>query len=344
MYQIYEVLMKADTNVGVYEIIFIVTISSHTQLGPFFVGLETVLCMNPDSTNNWRLMAALFSIPSILFVLCNIFFICESPEWLLLKGRKEEAKIALLRIRGLHQETIEFQEELSKMINYIELSISRNCQIDSLSIKETGWRSFLNRNAWGILTKIQKTIVLPEVWKPFVILNFYLLFQKICGLYVILVYTVDIIIRIRITVDPFFVTVIVGIVLVISNIIAACFSKRIGRRIISIVSGTGMSISLGALAIYLQFFEAAGITVVPLVCFLLYVGFGAFGFISIPLAMIPELYPSKYVNVLGQITNAISLLGGYVVLQLYSMMITHNRNATIYFYCVMAIIATVFLT
>ncbi|XP_011696151.1 PREDICTED: facilitated trehalose transporter Tret1-like [Wasmannia auropunctata] len=336
------------TSVGIYlaEISIpswreVITVTPNVALT---IGILVVYLLGYVIENNWRLMAAVFSIPSILFVLCNIFFICESPEWLLLKGQKEKAKIALLRIRGLHQETIEFQEEFSKMVNYIELSISQNCQIDSSSTKEFGWRSFLNRNVWGMLTKIRRMIVLPEVWKPFVILNLYLLFQKFCGLYVIIYYTVDIITRLKITIDPFLITVIVGTIQVIGNMIAACFSKRIGRRIISIVSGTGISISLGALAIYLQFFETTGITVVPLVCFLLYVGFGAFGFFSMPLAMIPELYPSKYVNVLGQITNAISLLSSFVIVQLYPTMVTHDRNATIYFYCVIAIIATVFLT
>ncbi|KAG5324109.1 TRET1 protein, partial [Acromyrmex heyeri] len=224
--------------------------------------------------NNWRLIAAFFIILSILFLLCNIFFIPESPEWLLLKGRKEDAKIALLCIRGLHQETTEFQEEFTKMINYIEsknkFEISQNYRIDFSSTKKTGQR-FFTWNVWSILKRIWRTILLPEVWKPFVILNLYLLFQKLCGLYVIIFYTVDLITRINITIDPFLITVIVGIIQLVGIVITACCSKRIGRRTISIVSGVGISISLGVLAVYLQFFENIGITTIPIVCILFYV-------------------------------------------------------------------------
>ncbi|KYN02514.1 Facilitated trehalose transporter Tret1, partial [Cyphomyrmex costatus] len=69
----------------------------------------------------------------------------------------------------------------------------------------------------------------------------------------------------------------------------------------------------------------------------------SFGFFSIPWSMIPKLYPTKYVNVLGQLTTFISLVGSYIVVQLYPIMITHDRDATIYFYCIMSVIATFFL-
>ncbi|XP_018353651.1 PREDICTED: facilitated trehalose transporter Tret1-like [Trachymyrmex septentrionalis] len=295
--------------------------------------------------NDWRLIAAFFSIPSILFVLCNIFFIRESPEWLLLKGRKEDARIALLCIRGLRQETTEFQEEFTKMTNYVEknkFEISQNCRTDFSSTKETG-QKFLTWNVWSILKRIWRTILLPEVWKPFVILNLYLLFQKLCGLYVIIFYTVDLITRLNITIDPFLIAVIVGVIQLVGIVITACCSKRIGRRTISIVSGVGISISLSILAVYLQFFENISITTIPIACILFYVGFGSFGFFSIPWSMIPEQYPTRYVNVLGQLTTFISLVGSYIVIQLYPVMVTHNRNATIYFYCIMSIIATIFL-
>ncbi|KYN32874.1 Facilitated trehalose transporter Tret1 [Trachymyrmex septentrionalis] len=238
------------------------------------VGVLLVYFLGFVAQNNWRLIAAFFVIPSITLVLCNIFFLRESPMWLLLKGRKEAAKIALLQIRGLFQETIEFQEEFTKMVNYNastnDLEMSENCQIDSSLTTETGKKSFLT-NTSNKLKNIKRIILLPEVWKPIVILNFFFFFQRFSGTYVIIYYCVDIISRLNITIDPFLITVIVGIIQVTLNIISACCSMRIGRRSISIVSGTGMSISLGVLAVYLQFFEYTGIVAVPLICILSYV-------------------------------------------------------------------------
>ncbi|KYQ59610.1 Facilitated trehalose transporter Tret1 [Trachymyrmex zeteki] len=309
-------------------------------------GVLLVYFLGFIAQNNWRLIAAFFTIPSITLVLCNIFFLRESPMWLLLKGRKEAAKIALLRIRGLLQETIEFQEEFTRMMNYNtltnDLKTSENCQIASSLTTEIGQKSFL-MNVSSKLKSIRRIILLPEVWKPTVILNFYFFFQRFSGTYVIIYYCVDIISRINITIDPFLITVIVGIIQVVFNIISACCSMRIGRRSISIVSGTGMSISLGVLAVYLQFFEDTGVAAIPLICILFYVALGAYGFFSMPWSMIPELYPTKYVNFLGPLTIIVALLYDYIVTQLYPIMITYNRNGTIYFYCIMSIIATIFL-
>ncbi|KYM94090.1 Facilitated trehalose transporter Tret1-2 like protein [Cyphomyrmex costatus] len=104
-----------------------------------------------------------------------------------------------------------------------------------------------------------------------------------------------------------------------------------------------MSISLGVLAVYLQFFEDTNVTIVPLVCILFYVTFAAYGFFSIPWSMIPELYPTKYVSFLGPLTVIVALFYDYIATQLYPIMVKHNRNGTIYFYCIMSIIATIFL-
>ncbi|KYM78872.1 Facilitated trehalose transporter Tret1 [Atta colombica] len=104
-----------------------------------------------------------------------------------------------------------------------------------------------------------------------------------------------------------------------------------------------MSLSLGVLVVYLQFFEDTGVVVVPLICILSYVALGAYGFFPLPWSMIPELYPTKYINFLGPLTIIVVLLYDYIATQLYPIMITHDRNGTIYFYCIISIIATIFL-
>ncbi|KAL6259862.1 hypothetical protein P5V15_009772 [Pogonomyrmex californicus] len=55
------------------------------------------------------------------------------------------------------------------------------------------------------------TMLLPEVWKPFVILILYFFFQQFSGLYVIVAYTVDTIVMVNIIVDPFLITVYIDI-------------------------------------------------------------------------------------------------------------------------------------
>ncbi|XVE66485.1 hypothetical protein DITRI_Ditri08aG0083300 [Diplodiscus trichospermus] len=49
---------------------------------------------------NWRLMLGVLSIPSLIYFALTVFFLPESPRWLVSKGRMSEAKKVLQRLRG----------------------------------------------------------------------------------------------------------------------------------------------------------------------------------------------------------------------------------------------------
>jgi len=63
----------------------------------------------------------------------------------------------------------------------------------------------------------------------------------------------------------------------------------------------------------------------------------------VPWSMIGELYSTKYINVLGSLTTTIANSYNCIIIQLYPVMITQNRNATFYFYCIISIIGTFFV-
>lgn len=52
-----------------------------------------------DTENNWRWMFTSGAVPSVLFFIC-VFFVPESPRWLLSQGQVEKAKAVLLKISG----------------------------------------------------------------------------------------------------------------------------------------------------------------------------------------------------------------------------------------------------
>ncbi|XP_060168742.1 monosaccharide-sensing protein 2-like [Lycium barbarum] len=68
-------------------------------LGMFF-SYCMVFGISLMSSPAWRLMLGVLSIPSILYFLLTIFYLPESPRWLVSKGRMLDAKQVLQRLRG----------------------------------------------------------------------------------------------------------------------------------------------------------------------------------------------------------------------------------------------------
>ncbi|XP_068639936.1 monosaccharide-sensing protein 2-like [Aristolochia californica] len=68
--------------------------------GGMFVSYCMVFGMSLIGNSSWRLMLGVLSIPSILYFLLMVFFLPESPRWLVSKGRMAEAKKVLQRLRG----------------------------------------------------------------------------------------------------------------------------------------------------------------------------------------------------------------------------------------------------
>ncbi|XP_022763798.1 monosaccharide-sensing protein 2-like isoform X1 [Durio zibethinus] len=65
-----------------------------------FLSYCMVFGMSLMTLPNWRLMLGVLSIPSLVYFALTVFFLPESPRWLVSKGRMNEAKKVLQRLRG----------------------------------------------------------------------------------------------------------------------------------------------------------------------------------------------------------------------------------------------------
>lgn len=68
--------------------------------GGMFLSYCLVFAMSLMVKPNWRVMLGVLSIPSLIYLTLTIFFLPESPRWLVSKGRMLDAKRVLQQLRG----------------------------------------------------------------------------------------------------------------------------------------------------------------------------------------------------------------------------------------------------
>ncbi|KAG6501817.1 hypothetical protein ZIOFF_041701 [Zingiber officinale] len=86
------------------------TLPQFSGSGGMFLSYCMVFVMSLMANPNWRVMLGVLFIPSFLYFLLTIFFLPESPRWLVSKGKMVEAKRVLQRLRG--------REDVSGTIKY----------------------------------------------------------------------------------------------------------------------------------------------------------------------------------------------------------------------------------
>jgi MFS family permease len=59
-----------------------------------------VFLMSLSPKPDWRIMLGVLAIPSLIYFALAVFYLPESPRWLVSKGRMAEAKRVLQRLRG----------------------------------------------------------------------------------------------------------------------------------------------------------------------------------------------------------------------------------------------------
>lgn len=68
-------------------------------------------------SGNWRWMLGVIAVPGVLFLM-GVFLLPDSPRWLMMRGRKEEAREVLRRLRGdpaiVSREAADIEEQLKR--------------------------------------------------------------------------------------------------------------------------------------------------------------------------------------------------------------------------------------
>ncbi|KAF1893419.1 hypothetical protein Lal_00001892 [Lupinus albus] len=76
------------------------TLPQFSGSAAMFLSYSLIFLMSFSPSLNWRLLLGFLSIPSLLYFLLTLFFLPESPRWLVSKGKMLQAKKVLQRLRG----------------------------------------------------------------------------------------------------------------------------------------------------------------------------------------------------------------------------------------------------
>lgn len=244
--------------------------------------------------------------------------------WLKDHGRLEEATRILKKFNGFSKD-IPLTPELEAQLT------SKNFQP---SKEKKLWENLKSRNAI----------------EPFIIMLIYFFFQQFSGIFAVVYYAVDVTYDAGLTINGYVGAILIGLTRLCGAIMVASISEKFGRRIPSIVSGAGMTIFLGILSTYLfiknhdlNLINDGGL--IPAISIIMYIFFSTFGFLTLPFAMIGEVYPASVKDVLSGLTTCFAYIFSFATVKIYPDMVSIlGEHGVFFFYAILSCLGTLFVT
>lgn len=239
----------------------------------------------------WRGMLGFCSLPAILFF-CIIFFIPESPRWLILKGRDERA-VGIFRKIYLSEVEVDTQLQDTKSVVQSE-----------------------TKSDWKFLLQ-------PGIFKAVLIGAAIAILGQFMGVNAVLYYGPTIFEEAGLSGDDaLFSQVLVGIVNVVTTVIAVFIIDKVGRKKLVYYGVSGMVLSLLLIGFYFHFSESMGLpNSFLLFFFLFYVFCCAISISAVIFVLLSEMYPTRIRGMAMSIAGFALWIGTYLVGQLTPWML-----------------------
>lgn len=239
----------------------------------------------------WRGMLGMETIPALLFFLI-IFFIPESPRWLIVQRKEQQAFGILERIyQSASEATYQLQETRSM--------IASSAQSD--------WRLLLQ----------------PGIRKAVFIGAGIAILGQFMGVNAVLYYGPSIFENAGLSGgDSLFYQVMIGLVNTLTTILALIIIDKVGRKKLVYYGVSGMVVSLCCIAFYFAFGDVWQIpSLVLLFFFLVYVFCCAVSICAVIFVLLSEMYPTKIRGLAMSIAGFALWIGTYLIGQLTPWML-----------------------
>ncbi|XP_057532549.1 sugar transporter ERD6-like 6 [Amaranthus tricolor] len=269
----------------------------------------------------WRILAVLGILPCTILI-PGLFFIPESPRWLAKMGMMEDFEVSLQVLRG-------FDTDISFEVNEIKRSVASSSKRTTIRFAELQQRRY---------------------WLPLMIGNGLLILQQMSGINGVLFYSSTIFKEAGVT-SSNAATFGVGAIQVIATVVTTWLVDKAGRRLLLIISSSGMTFSLLVVAAsfflkdmvshdsswYSVFSILSVVGVVAMV-----VSF-SLGIGAIPWIIMSEILPVNIKGLAGSIATLANWFTAWVVTMTANIMLSWNSGATFSIYMVVCAFTVAFV-
>lgn len=269
----------------------------------------------------WRVLAVLGILPCTILI-PGLFFIPESPRWLAKMGLMEDFEVSLQVLRG-------FDTDISLELNEIKRSVASPSRRTAIRFSDLKQRRY---------------------WFPLMVGITLLVLQQLSGINGILFYASNIFKAAGIE-SSNAATLGVGVIQVIATGVTTWLMDKAGRRLLLMISSSGMTISLlvVAVAFYLkvalpvdsQAYSVMGIlSLVGLVSFVVSFSLGVG---AIPWVIMSEILPVNIKGLAGSVATLSNWLTSWVITMTANLLLNWSQGGTFTIYTVVSAFTVVFV-
>ncbi|CAD7085149.1 unnamed protein product [Hermetia illucens] len=291
------------------------------QLGTFFQLSLTIGILITNFVGalvDWVALSTICLLfPAILLI--AMFFLPETPTYLIKKGRRGDAGLSLKWLWGREcdtRSTLQFlQTELESSAGNVRVS-------DLFTIKA---------NRVGMMISLSL-----------------MAFQQLSGINAVIFYTVPIFKSAGSTMDASVCGIIVSAVQVLMTFGSSLLIERAGRKVLLLISSAVMGFCLFVLGVYFHLKDnghnVAFIGWIPLLSVILFIVTFSIGFGPIPWLMMGELFLPDYKGVASSLSVTFNWVGVFVVTKCFSKMVeSWGSDITFWFFGVCMVAGTAFV-
>lgn len=260
----------------------------------------------------WRWMFGLAAVPAAILAV-GMFWLPESPRWLVSKNLIDSARTVLERIRKT--------KDVGRELDDIQ---------SSLAVQSGGWRD--------LFTPLIRPALIVGVGLA--------ILQQITGINTVIYYAPMIFefTGAKSASASILATIGVGVVNVAMTVVALLLVDRVGRRPLLLIGLTGMIVGLGVLGLAFQLPSLSGsLGLIAEISLMLYVGSFAIGLGPVFWLLISEIYPLKIRGVAMSVATSANWGANlFVALTFLTLIQATGRSSTFWVYGLVGIGAWLF--